>query len=169
MTEQSQGTCAGRAWVFGDNVDTDQIIPAEFLVTGDRAELGSHAFAYARPDFAKNVKEGDIVVAGDNFGCGSSREHAPRALLGAGVCCVIAQSFARIFYRNSINIGLPLIEADVDVNEGDTLEVDFGAGKICERGQEKCAFSPQPDFLKNLIAAGGIVAYTKQKIREGGT
>ena len=94
-----------RIWKFGDDVDTNQIIPAEYLTTGDAKKLASHAFAKVRPEFSKEVNEGDIIVAGDNFGCGSSREHAPRALLGAGISCVIARGFARIFFRNSINIG----------------------------------------------------------------
>ncbi len=108
----------GRAWRFGDNVDTDQIIPAEYLVTMDRSELAKHAFAKVRPEFARKVQHGDIIVAGRNFGCGSSREHAPRALIGAGVSCVVAESFARIFFRNAINIGLPVVEARLGVSDG---------------------------------------------------
>ncbi len=111
----------GRAWVVGDNVDTDQIIPAEYLVTMDDKELAPHAFENAIPEFAKQVRAGDIVVAGRNFGCGSSREHAPRALMGAGVSCVIAVSFARIFFRNSINLGLPVIEATIHAKKGDVI------------------------------------------------
>src|SRR5512136_817051 len=106
----------GKVWKFADNVDTDQIIPAEYIVTPDMKELALHAFERARPEFAGMVKPGDIIVAGSNFGCGSSREHAPRALIGAGVSCVIAKSFARIFYRNSINIGLPVVEAGLNAS-----------------------------------------------------
>jgi len=120
----------GRAWKFSDNVDTDQIIPAEYLVTGDIKELARHAFEKARPEFASSAKKGDLIVAGDNFGCGSSREHAPRALIGAGISCVIAKSFARIFYRNSINIGLPLVECDIGADDGDLIEVDFEKGVV---------------------------------------
>ncbi|MEA2075690.1 MAG: 3-isopropylmalate dehydratase, partial [Euryarchaeota archaeon] len=121
-----------RIWKFGDNVDTDQIIPAEYLTTGDAKKLAAHAFVKVRSEFATEVQEGDVIVASDNFGCGSSREHAPRALLGAGVCCVIAKSFARIFFRNSINIGLPLIEADVfdRIDETDQIEIRFDGGVI---------------------------------------
>ena len=112
----------GRVWRFGSNVDTDQIIPAEYLVMADPVERGKHAFERVRPEFARSVKPGDIIVADNNFGCGSSREHAPRALIGCGVSCVIAKSFARIFFRNSINIGLTLVECDVEAKEGDIVE-----------------------------------------------
>lgn len=155
----------GRVWVFADNVDTDQIIPAEYLVTGDPKELGSHAFEKVRPEFAKNVKEGDVIVAGSNFGSGSSREHAPRALMGCGVKCVIAKSFARIFFRNSINIGLPLIECDVEAEDGDEVEVDYKAGKVknLKSGQEY-SFKALPDFLLNLMDSGGLISYTKAQL-----
>ncbi|HID28201.1 MAG TPA: 3-isopropylmalate dehydratase small subunit [Methanosarcinales archaeon] len=155
----------GKVWKFGDNVDTDQIIPAEYLVTGDPKELAKHAFEKVRPEFAKEVNIGDIIVAGDNFGSGSSREHAPRALIGAGISCVIAKSFARIFYRNSINIGLPLIECDVDANDGDTLSVDFENGKIknIANGLEY-SFNSLPPFLLNLLEKG-LIEYTKEKLQ----
>ncbi|MBU2559813.1 3-isopropylmalate dehydratase, partial [archaeon] len=120
----------GKVWRFGANVDTDQIIPAEYLITGDPKELAKHSFERARPEFAKEVKAGDIIVASENFGCGSSREHAPRALIGNGIACVIAKSFARIFFRNSINIGLTLIECEAQAKDGDELELDFANGKI---------------------------------------
>src|SRR5512136_1311751 len=120
----------GRAWVFGDNVDTDQIIPAEYLVTMDNSELAEHAFEKADPGFSRAVKPGDVIVAGRNFGCGSSREHAPRALMGAGVSCVVAKSFARIFYRNAINIGLPVVEADIRVERGDEVVIDLVRGVV---------------------------------------
>ncbi|MBD3387765.1 MAG: 3-isopropylmalate dehydratase [Candidatus Altiarchaeales archaeon] len=157
----------GRVWVFGDNVDTDQIIPAEYLVTGDPVELGSHAFEKVRPEFAEQVEEGDIILAADNFGCGSSREHAPRALLGCGVKCVIARSFARIFYRNSINIGLPLVECEVEAGEGDEVEVSFKTGKVrnLKTGKEY-DFKALPEFLLSLIDSGGLVEYTREKLRK---
>ncbi|MFQ5815648.1 MAG: 3-isopropylmalate dehydratase, partial [Candidatus Hydrothermarchaeaceae archaeon] len=120
----------GRAWKFGADVDTDQIIPAEYLVTGDPGELAKHVFEKVRPEFAMEVKEGDLIVAEENFGCGSSREHAPRALMGAGIKCVIARSFARIFFRNSINIGLPVVECAVEVQDGDEVEIDFNKGVV---------------------------------------
>jgi len=157
---------SGRAWKFGDNVDTDQIIPAKYLITGDYKELASHAFESFRPEFAKEVKEGDIIVAGKNFGSGSSREHAPRALIGAGISCVVASSFARIFFRNSINIGLPLVECEVEVEEGDILEVDFEKGIIFNKTKNKeFRFKSLPPFLLKLIEADGLVEYTKKQLK----
>jgi 3-isopropylmalate/(R)-2-methylmalate dehydratase small subunit len=157
----------GKVWKFGDNVDTDQIIPAIYLITGDAKELAKHAFESARPEFAKKVKQGDMIVAGNNFGSGSSREHAPRALIGAGVSCVIAKSFARIFFRNSINIGLPLVECGVKCDEGDMLEVDFAGGQVVNRSTgEAFRFKKMPPFLTRLIAAGGLVEYTKRQMRK---
>lgn len=156
----------GKAFRFGENVDTDQIIPAEFLVTADPQELGSHVFEKARPGFRDEVQEGDIIVADRNFGCGSSREHAPIALMGAGVSCVVAESFARIFYRNSINIGLPVIEAEIEAGEGDELEVVFDEGKILNKTTGKeYSFNPLPDFLQNMIDSGGLIEYTKSKLK----
>jgi 3-isopropylmalate/(R)-2-methylmalate dehydratase small subunit len=159
----------GRVWRFNSNVDTDQIIPAEYLVTGDPKELAAHAFERSRPEFAKEVGEGDIIVADENFGSGSSREHAPRALIGAGIACVIAKSFARIFYRNSINIGLPLVEASIEAKNGDEVEIEFGKGVIknLSNGKE-ASFPPLPEFLQKLIDAGGLVEYTKKKLIEKG-
>jgi len=157
----------GDVWKFKDNIDTDQIIPAEYLVTPDLKILASHAFERARPEFAGNVKQGDIIVAGSNFGCGSSREHAPRALLGAGISCVVAKSFARIFFRNSINIGLPLVEADIEIREGEKLRVDFERGEVMNMTTRKTAkFPPYPDFLQNLIEKDGLIPYAKMKIAE---
>jgi len=156
----------GKVWKFGDNVDTDQIIPAIYLITGDAKELAKHAFENARPEFSKLVRPGDIIVAGNNFGCGSSREHAPRALMGAGIPCVVAKSFARIFFRNSINIGLPLIEANIDAKDGDALEVDFEAGIVANKTTGDTAdFPPTPPFLKKLVEAGGLVEYTKKQLK----
>jgi len=155
----------GRVWKFSDNVDTDQIIPAKYLVTGDRRELAKHAFENVRPEFADGVREGDIIVGGKNFGSGSSREHAPRALLGAGITCVIAPSFARIFYRNSINIGLPLVECDVDAEDGGIIAVDFEAGKIVNADTgDVYAFPPLPDFLMKLLDVG-LIENTKRKLK----
>ena len=155
----------GRVWRFSENVDTDQIIPAIYLVTGDRQELAKHAFENVRPDFAKDVADGDIIVAGPNFGSGSSREHAPRALLGAGIKCVVAPSFARIFYRNSINIGLPLVECDVDAADGDVLAIDFEDGKIVNTNTSAgYTFPSLPDFLVDLLDVG-LIENTKRKLK----
>jgi 3-isopropylmalate dehydratase small subunit len=157
----------GKVWKFGDNIDTDQIIPAEYLVTPDMRVLAEHAFEKVRPGFAKEVRKGDILVAGANFGCGSSREHAPRALMGAGISCVIAKSFARIFFRNSINIGFPLVEADVEAEDGDRLKVDFNAGIITNLSSGKTfVFRPYVGFVRTLIEKGGLLPYTKAKLAE---
>lgn len=158
-------TLRGSAWVFGDNVDTDQIIPAEYLVTMDREELAKHAFEKVLPEFAREVSKGDIVVAGRNFGCGSSREHAPRALLGAGISCVVAESFARIFFRNAINIGLPVVEAKLQASRGDAVSVDLEAGTVknLTTGQET-SFKPYPPFIMMLVSKGGLVPYTKEML-----
>ncbi len=155
----------GRVWKFDKNVDTDQIIPAEYLVTGDPEELGKHSFERVRPEFARQVKKGDIIVADENFGCGSSREHAPRALMGNGISAVIARSFARIFFRNSINIGLPLVEADVEAEDGDEVEINFKEGKIrnLTTGKE-FTFKPLPESLLKLLESGGLVEYTKREL-----
>ncbi|MGB2842440.1 MAG: 3-isopropylmalate dehydratase small subunit [Halobacteriota archaeon] len=155
-----------RTWKFADNVDTDQIIPAEYLTTGDAKKLAAHAFAKVQPEFAKEVKEGDIIVAGENFGCGSSREHAPRALVGAGISCVIAKSFARIFFRNSINIGLHLLEADVfdRIEERDEIEISFEAGVIRNNTKkEEYKFKPLPEFMQKLLDSGGLIPYIKKQ------
>ncbi len=155
-----------RIWKFGDNVDTDQMIPAEYLTTGDAKKLAAHAFVKVRPEFAKEVQEGDVIVAAENFGCGSSREHAPRALLGAGIRCVIAKSFARIFFRNSINIGLPLIEADVfdRIDETDQIELQFDDGRIknLTKGDEY-QFNPLPEFMQKLLESGGLINYIEKQ------
>jgi 3-isopropylmalate dehydratase small subunit len=155
----------GSAWVFGDNVDTDQIIPAEYLVTMDNKELAKYAFSKAAPEFAKSVKAGDILVAGRNFGCGSSREHAPRALMGAGVSCVVAESFARIFFRNSINIGFPVVECKIDAKRGDTISLDLVKGVVRNdtTGTES-TFAKYPPFVMMLMEKGGLVPYTKEML-----
>ncbi len=161
-----------RVWKFGNDIDTDQIIPAEYLTTGDAKELAKHAFAKVRPEFSEEVQEGDIIVAGANFGCGSSREHAPRALLGAGIRAVIAKSFARIFFRNAINIGLPVIEVESDfyerIEDGDELKISFDTGVITDlkRGVEY-RFKPLPEFMQQLLASGGLIAYIKSRRARG--
>lgn len=162
----------GRAWKYGDNVDTDAIIPARYLNMSTEAELAPHCMEDIDASFAKKVQRGDIIVAGKNFGCGSSREHAPLAIKGAGVSCVIAETFARIFYRNAINIGLPILEcpeAARAIQTGHTLEVDLAAGTIhdVDTGQTFQA-TPYPPFMLELIAAGGLIPYTRQKLAKGG-
>ncbi|MCK4491563.1 MAG: 3-isopropylmalate dehydratase small subunit, partial [Candidatus Altiarchaeales archaeon] len=143
------------------------IIPAQYLVTGDPRELAKHAFERVRPDFPQKVGVGDIIVAGENFGCGSSREHAPRALMGAGISCVIAKSFARIFFRNSINIGLPLVESEVEAEDGNIIEIDFEGGAIKNLDTGKSyTYPPLPQFLLNLINSGGLVGYVKRQLKE---
>ncbi len=158
----------GKVWRFGDNIDTDQMIPAEYLVTGNPVELARHAFEKTRPKFAKEVEKGDIIVAGKNFGCGSSREHAPRALIGCGIACVIAKSFARIFFRNAVNIGLPVVECDVEVEEGDEVRVNFEAGEVKNvKSGNSYTFKSLPPFLMDILSSGGLVGYTKRKLKDG--
>jgi 3-isopropylmalate/(R)-2-methylmalate dehydratase small subunit len=157
----------GRAWKFGDNVDTDLIIPARYLNVWDKALLAEKCFVDLRPGFKEAVKAGDIVVAGSNFGCGSSREHAPLAIKTLGVGAVIAKSFARIFYRNAFNIGLPILESEEAgdaIEEGDTVAVNFKTGEIVNRVKETRYFAkPIPDFMREIIKAGGLVAYIKKR------
>lgn len=146
---------------FGDNVDTDVIIPARYLNTADHKELASHCMEDIDKEFIRKVKSGDIITAGANFGCGSSREHAPIAIKASGVSCVIAATFARIFYRNAINIGLPILEcpeAAAAIAEGDEVEVDFDTGVITDKTSGKTfQAEPFPDFIKDIIAAGGLL------------
>jgi len=161
----------GKVWKFGDNVDTDAIIPARYINMSDGEELAKVCFADQRPDFANDVSAGDIVVAGRNFGCGSSREHAPLALKTAGVGVVIAKSFARIFYRNAFNIGLPLIESDEasdGLSDGEEMIVDLTTGKIKNINEQKTfSAKPIPDFMRELVQAGGLVSYLKvKKVKE---
>ncbi|MCD1295431.1 3-isopropylmalate dehydratase [Methanocella sp. CWC-04] len=156
---------AGKAWKFGDDVDTDAVIPGRFLILNDAKDLAKHAFEGVRPEFKDNVKEGDFIVAGENFGCGSSREHAPLAIKGAGVKCVIAKSFARIFFRNSVNIGVPLLECkDADrIAEGDMLEVDMEKGIIKNvTKNEIYSSTPIPDFLMDIVRSGGLIEFTRK-------
>ena len=151
----------GRVFKYGDNVDTDVIIPARYLNTSDPKELALHCMEDIDADFVKSVNAGDIIVAGNNFGCGSSREHAPIVIKASGISCVIAKSFARIFYRNAINIGLPILEcADADkIKANDILDIDFDKGIITDltTGQ-KYSSQPFPPFIQNIIAKGGLLA-----------
>ncbi len=156
----------GRVFRYGDNVDTDVIIPARYLNTSDKKELASHCMEDIDSSFVKNVHSGDIIVAGKNFGCGSSREHAPIAIKESGISCVIASTFARIFFRNSINIGLPILEceeASQEIKAGDKVTVDFSTGIIFDEttGKEYKA-EPFPPFMQSLIEAGGLVPYIKE-------
>lgn len=160
----------GRAWKFGDDVDTDAIIPARYLNTSDPEELALHCMEDADPSFPSKVERGDIIVAGKNFGCGSSREHAPIAIKAAGVSCVIARSFARIFYRNSFNIGLPIFEspeAAAGISQGDKVAVDLDTGKITNLSKGKSFQSnPVPPFMQQIIAAGGLVNYVAERMKK---
>ena len=158
----------GTVFKYGDNVDTDVIIPARYLNTSDPKELAAHCMEDIDINFAKTVKPGDIVVAEKNFGCGSSREHAPLALKAAGVSCVIAETFARIFYRNALNIGLAILEckeASIAIQNGDEVEVDFDSGVIqnITRGETYQA-QPFPPFMQEMIAKGGLIAVTREKM-----
>lgn len=156
---------AGRAWKFGDDIDTDAIIPGRYLVINDPQELAMHLFEGIRPGMATHVNQGDFVVAGENFGCGSSREHALLALRGAGISAVIAKSFARIFFRNAINTGLPLlICAEIArISDGESLEIDIGRGVIHNlTNGDFYKATPLPSFLMNIVEAGGLVEYTKR-------
>jgi 3-isopropylmalate/(R)-2-methylmalate dehydratase small subunit len=158
---------AGRAWKFGDDVDTDAIIPGRFLVINDPLELAAHLFEGVRPGMASKVMAGDIVVGGRNFGCGSSREHAPLALVGAGISAVVAKSFARIFFRNAINVGLPLfICADADnIKDCDAPEIDMVQGVIHNlTSGESYKTTPLPEFLREIVEAGGLVEYTRRQV-----
>lgn len=146
---------------YGDNVDTDVIIPARYLNSPDAKELAQHCMEDIDPDFVKNVKQGDIIVANENFGCGSSREHAPISIKESGVSCVIATTFARIFYRNAINVGLPILEckeASQKIENGDKVEIDFDTGKITNvtKGETYQA-EPFPEFIQNIINKGGLL------------
>jgi 3-isopropylmalate/(R)-2-methylmalate dehydratase small subunit len=148
----------GKAIRYGDNIDTDVIIPARYLNTSDPAALAAHCMEDIDPDFLLKIEEGDIIAAGSNFGCGSSREHAPLAIKTAGISCVVARSFARIFYRNAINIGLPIIACDAIISTGDRLSVDLANGVLTnETTGEVTAFPSFPEFLQKIIQAGGLM------------
>lgn len=156
----------GRVHKYGNNVDTDVIIPARHLNTQDHKELASHCMEDIDKEFVNKVKEGDIMVAGDNFGCGSSREHAPIAIKASGISCVIANTFARIFYRNAINIGLPILEcaeASERIQDGDEVSVDFNTGVITNiTKNETYQALPFPDFIKDIMAKGGLMNSLKK-------
>lgn len=155
----------GYTWKFGNNIDTDLIIPARYLTTSDPKELAEHAMEDADPNWVKKMKKGDFIVAGENFGCGSSREHAPIALKAVGVSAVIAKSFARIFYRNAINIGLPILEsrqAAKEIKEGDQIEVNLTKGEIKNLSSKMIYHAqPFPEFMQKIIKAGGLIPYIK--------
>ena len=157
----------GKVFKYGDNVDTDVIIPARYLNSSDPAELATHCMEDIDPTFVNRVHKGDIIVANKNFGCGSSREHAPLAIKASGVACVIAETFARIFYRNAINIGLPIIEcpeAAKDIQDGDEVEVDFDSGIIYNRTTGK-QYQGQafPEFMQKIIKAEGLINYINEQ------
>lgn len=160
----------GRTWKFGNDVDTDAIIPARYLNTSDPDELAQHVMEDADKDFPHKVKAGDLIVGGKNFGCGSSREHAPIAVKSAGIQAVVAKSFARIFYRNAFNIGLPIFEsaeASDKIKEGDIIEInaDIGIIKNLSRNEEY-PVKPIPPFMQELISAGGLIEWTKRRLKE---
>jgi 3-isopropylmalate/(R)-2-methylmalate dehydratase small subunit len=157
----------GRVWKFGDNVDTDLIIPARFLNNFDADELARNCFADIRPGFKEMISPGDIIVAGKNFGSGSSREHAPLAIKAAGIGVVVAESFARIFYRNAFNVGLPILEskeASRTVEEGSLVSINLITGEIVDGNTRKRFFAkPVPSFMREIVDAGGLVAYVKKR------
>ncbi|ADV45881.1 3-isopropylmalate dehydratase small subunit [Nitratifractor salsuginis] len=157
----------GKAWKFGDNIDTDLIIAARYLNTSEPSELAKHVMEDADPEFVSKMEPGDIIVAGENFGCGSSREHAPIALKAAGIAAVIAPTFARIFYRNAFNMGLPIFElpeAD-EINEGDIVRIDMEKGEVIDETTGKhYKFNPIPEFMQELVDAGGLIEYAKREL-----
>jgi 3-isopropylmalate dehydratase small subunit len=162
----------GQAWKFGANIDTDVIIPVRYLISFDPVELGKHCLEGIDAEFAGKVQPGDIIVAAENFGCGSSREHAPVAIKGVGVSCVIAATFARIFFRNALNIGLPIVEsaeAAQRIEAGDTVEVEVNSGRIINHTKgETYQAAPFPPFVQELVAVGGLVPYVAQRLKERG-
>ena len=152
---------SGKAWKFGNNVDTDVIIPGKYLRTTDMSVFAAHVMEGIDTLFSQKVKKGDIIVAGGNFGCGSSREQAPLALKHAGIACVVAESFARIFFRNAINVGLPIIEARIECEEGDIVEIDLEKG-IVKTGRKTVSATKLPDFLREILADGGLVEHRRK-------
>ena len=156
----------GRVWKFGSDIDTDAIIPARYLSQSDAKELAKHVMEDERPGFLREVKKGDILLAEKNFGCGSSREHAPLALKAAGISCIIAKSFARIFYRNGLNLGLSLLESSealVEIKEGDRVRVNLSTGEIYNLTQKKKFFAkPIPAFMQELIRDGGLIRHLRK-------
>jgi 3-isopropylmalate/(R)-2-methylmalate dehydratase small subunit len=159
---------SGKVWKFGNDINTDEIIPARYLNVSDPDELAKHCMEDADPEFVNKISEGDIIVAGSNFGCGSSREHAPIAIKAAKISCVLAVSFARIFFRNSLNMGLPILEAPdaaEEINEGDTIEIDFDSGEIINKTSGKVyKAKPFPPFMQELIAKGGLMNRVKSEL-----
>ena len=157
----------GKVWRFGKDIDTDLIIAARYLNTSDPKELAKHVMEDADPDFVKKMSPGDIIVADENFGCGSSREHAPIALKAAGIAAVVAPTFARIFYRNSFNMGLPIFELKEanEIKEGDIISIDMDSGEIINKTQNKTyKFVPIPEFMQELIEAGGLMEFAKKEL-----
>lgn len=158
----------GKCWKFGNNINTDEIIPARYLNTTDTKELASHCMEDSDPDFMKKAKPNDVIVAGENFGCGSSREHAPIAIKAAGMSCVVAKSFARIFFRNAINIGLPIFEcpeAVEQIKEGDEIEVNLATGEILNNTSKKrFKLEPFPQEMQEIIKSGGLMNFVKRKM-----
>jgi len=158
----------GRAWTFGDHINTDLIIPGRYLDDYSAKNLAAHVMEDADPEFPRKVAKGDIVVAGRNFGCGSSREQAPSALKHAGVSAVVAGSFARIFYRNAINVGMPVIvcpAAAARIRSGDLIEIDLHGGSMVLKDGERITFPPLPDFLIRILDEGGLAPYTRRRLR----
>ena len=162
----------GKIWKLDHHIDTDLIIAARYLNTSDSQELASHLLEDYDKDFAEKITKGDIIVAGENFGCGSSREHAPIAIKSAGIACIIAQSFARIFFRNAINIGLPILESYEAFNQseqGQIIEIDTGKGLIKNLSNEQIFTTNKlPEFIQQIIASGGLVEYAREKIKKRG-
>ena len=157
----------GKVWKFGDNIDTDLIIAARYLNSSDPHHLAKYVMEDADPDFAKKIQPGDVIVAGANFGCGSSREHAPIALKAAGVAAIIAPSFARIFYRNAFNMGLPIFELQEanNIKEGDLISIDLESGTIQDINNKKVYhFNPIPPFMRELLDSGGLINYAKKQL-----
>lgn len=158
----------GKVWKFGNDINTDEIIPARYLNVSDPIELAKHCMEDADRDFMKKKSDGDIIVAGNNFGCGSSREHAPIAIKAAKISCVLAESFARIFYRNSLNMGLPILEAPEaakEIKEGDMIEIDFDNGEIINKTSgKKYTAKPFPPFMQDLIKKGGLMNKIKSEL-----
>ena len=159
----------GKVWNFGANIDTDVIIAARYLNSSDPQHLAKYVMEDADPEFPNKLGKGDIIVAGENFGCGSSREHAPIALKAAGVAAVVAPSFARIFYRNAFNMGLPIFELpeSLEIKEGEEISIDFDAGTIVNNTTNKSyEFTPIPPFMQELIASGGLINYAKEEAKK---
>lgn len=159
----------GRVWKFGDDIDTDIIIPGRYLVLTDENELAKHAMEGLDPEFYEKAEEGDIILAGKNFGCGSSREHAPIALKAAGISAVVAESFARIFYRNAINVGLPLLESEKissNFTSGDEVELNLDKGILTKASGDKYEVIKLPEFMLEILNNGGLIPYLKEKLKD---